>query len=133
MAKREEEKEVQEPVKFESPLVGTILTVASALSFQFLCMVLPLVGKAGMHPEREYAARGLLKVPGPHGFDSYVTQNRIAFLCVLFVTLGLSAAATMSKLKRRKADGSPFPKLSAGLVACCVGLLVAHVTGLLAL
>jgi hypothetical protein len=103
----------------------------SALSFQFLCMVLPLVGKAGMFPQREYAVRGLLNVPGPHGFDSYVTQNRIAFLGVLFVSLALAIAATLSKVQRSKTDGSPLPRLSPLLAACCVVLLVAHVTGLL--
>lgn len=129
MAKRDEM--ADEQLTFASPVVGTVLTVAAALAFQFLCMVLPLVGKAGMFPQREYAVRGMMNVPGPHGYDSYVTENRVAFLAVLLVALGLAAAATASKLMRRKIDGSPFPKLSAALCACCVGLLVAHVTGLL--
>lgn len=129
MAKEIEAKD--EELTFASPVVGTVLTVAACLAFQLLCMVLPLVGKAGMFPQREYAVRNLMSLPGPHGFDSYVTQNRIAFLAVLFVALGLAAAATASKLQRRKRDGSPFPKLSAALCACCTGLLVAHVTGLL--
>lgn len=131
MARREEEEVAAESLTISSPAVGTALTVAAALSFQFLCMVLPLVGKAGMFPQREYAVRGLLNLPGPHGFDGYVTQNRIAFLTVLFVTLGLSAAATYSKIQSRKIDGGPFPKLSAVLGACCIGLFLAHVTGLL--
>ena len=130
MAKREDVV-VVEPLSFSSPLVGTVLTVAAGLAFQFLCMVLPLVGKAGMHPDREYAVRGMLNVPGPHGFDSYVLQNRITFLAVLFVALALAVAATLSRLQRRKSDGSPFPKFSAVLAVCCVGLLLAHVTGLL--
>lgn len=126
-----EEVEQEAAVDFASPVVGTVLTVASALSFQFLCMVLPVVGKAGMLPEREYAVRGLTHLPGPHGFDSYVTQNKIAFLVVLFITLGLAGAATLSKVQRRKRDGSPFPKLSPLIAVLCVGLLVLHVTGLL--
>ncbi len=129
MAKREEI--AVEPLSFASPVVGTVLTVAAGLAFQFLCMVLPLVGKAGMHPDREYAVRGMLNVPGPHGFDSYVLQNRITFLVVLFVALALAVAATISRLQRRKMDGGPFPKFSAILAACCMGLLLAHVTGLL--
>ena len=131
MAKQVEDVVEQQEVSFSSPGVGTALTVASALSFQLLCMVLPLVGKAGMVPEREYAVRGLLSLPGPHGFDSYVTQNRMAFIAVLLVTLSLSVAATMSKVMRSKKDGSPFPKLSPLLAFLCVALLVFHVTGLL--
>lgn len=129
MAKREEIE--VEPLNFASPIIGTVLTVAAGLAFQLLCMVLPLVGKAGMHPDREYAVRGMLNVPGPHGFDSYVLQNRITFLVVLFVALALALAATLSRLKRRKMDGSPFPKFSAVLTAGCLCLLLAHVTGLL--
>lgn len=131
MAKREEEIMEQPALGFASPMVGTVLTVAAALSFQFLCMVLPLVGKAGLVPEREYKVRDLLHLPGPHGFDSYVSQNKVAFLVVLFITLGLAVAATLSKVQRRKRDGSPFPRLSPLILALCLGLLVCHVTGLL--
>lgn len=129
MAKREFE--VQEALTFASPVVGTVLTVAAGLSFQFLCMVLPVVGKAGMNPSREYAVRGMLNVPGPHGFDSYVTQNRAAFLVALFITLGLSIAAALSKAQRRKIEGGPMAKFPIILIVCCVGLLAAHATGLL--
>lgn len=118
---------------FAMPVVGTALTVAAGLSFQFLCMVLPLVGKAGIHPDREYAVRGLTAMPGAHGFDSYVSQNKIAFLVTLAVTMLLALAAFASKYLRRRVDGSPFPRFSLVLVICCVGLLTAHVTGTLQL
>jgi hypothetical protein len=123
--------QVDEGLSFTSAAVGTGLSVAAALSFQFLCMVLPLVGKAGMNPQREYQVRNLMGLAGPHGFDSYVLQNRITFLLVLFLTLGLSVAAFLSKQQRRKLVGGPFPRLTAGLSGICVFLLVAHVTGLL--
>ncbi len=129
MAKREQE--IRETLTLGSPAVDVALTVVAGLSFQFLCMVLPLVGKAGMNPWREYAVRGMMNVPGPHGFDSYVTQNKIAFLVVLFITLGLSVTAAYARLQRRKIDGSPFPKFAATLIVCCMVLLVAHLTGYL--
>lgn len=118
---------------FALPVVGTALTVAAGLSFQFLCMVLPVVGKAGMNPDREYAVRGLTSMPGAHGFDSYVADNKAAFLVALAVSLVLAIAAFASKYLRRRIDGSPFPHFSLVLVVCCVGLLMAHLTGTLQL
>ena len=124
--------QVEQGLSFTSPVVGTALTVAAGLSFQLLCMVLPIVGKAGMHPDREYAVRGLTGLPGAHGFDSYVGANRIAFMSVLLITLGLCVAAFASKLMRRRLDGSPFPRFSGVLLFLCAVLLVAHLTGTLA-
>ena len=132
MARREEiREETGGELNFASPNVGTALMIAAGLSFQFLCMILPLVGKAGMNPSREYAVRNLMNIAGPHGFDSYVTQNRIAFLAVLFITLGLAAAAVLSKKQRGKIDGSPVPKFPFVIGSLCVALLIAHVTGYL--
>lgn len=131
MARQQAVEASVEEIGFSSPVVGTILTVAAGLAFQFLCMVLPLVGKAGMAPEREYAVRGLLNVPGPHGFDSYVGANKITFVAVWCVAAGLALAAMLSKLQRRGKDGSPFPAFSTILLICCAVLMIAHVTGYL--
>ena len=70
---------------------GTALTIAAGLSFLFVCMILPLVGKAGVQ-------------------TVHAKQNHYAFLAALLVSLLLSAAATGTKLARRRIDRSPLPR-----------------------
>ena len=72
-----------------------------------------------------------MNVPGPHGFASYVGANKITFVIVWCVAAALALAATMSKLQRRRQDGSPFPAFSVVLLFCCSVLMIAHVTGYL--
>ncbi len=83
------------------PLTGTILAVASGLSFFFLCMILPLVGPAGSKVD-------------------HAAQNKAAFLGVLMVTFLLAALASYSKIVRRKVDGGSLPHYSLGLCAICI-------------
>ena len=83
------------------PLVGSILAVASGLSFFFLCMILPLVGPAGSRV-------------------AHAAKNKAAFLGVLLVTFLLAAGASYSKMTRRKSDGTPLPLYSLGLCAICI-------------
>lgn len=90
--------------------VGTSLTVASGLSFFFLCMVLPLVGPSGS------------KV-------AHAAQNKAAFLGVLLLTFVLAAAASYSKMIRRKEDGSPLPYWSLGLCVVCIAALFILLAG----
>jgi len=97
---------------FNKPQTGTALAVLSGLSFLFLCMVLPLVGRSGS--------------AAPHH-----QANFVAFLTVLLVSLGLSMAATMSKRSRSRIDGSPAPVWSMGLTGLLCLLLVCLFTGLL--
>jgi ABC-type transport system involved in cytochrome c biogenesis permease component len=93
------------------PLTGTVLAVASGLSFFFLCMILPLVGPAGS--KMEHAAK-----------------NKAAFLGVLMITFLLAALASYSKIGRRKVDGGSLPHWSLGLCLVCVlTLLVLLVDG----
>jgi hypothetical protein len=92
--------------------LGTGLTIAGGLSFLFLCMILPLVGKAGVQ-------------------TVHYRENFFAFLAVLLLSLLLSSAATAAKLMRRRIDRSPLPWMSIALTALCVLLLVSLVTGLL--
>ena len=98
----------------QKPVTGSVLAVCAGLAFLFTCMLLPLVGRAG--------------VSVPHS-----DANRIAFLSMLLFTLALSAVATWSKLQRCAADQSPFPYWTAGLIAVCVLLLFLQLTGLLAI
>lgn len=91
---------------------GTALTIAAGLSFLFLCMILPLVGKAGV-------------------MTVHARQNFIAFLLVLLLTCVLSIAATVAKLARRHMDQSPLPFFSFTLLGLSLLLLVALLTGLL--
>lgn len=99
---------------FEKTAAGTVLAVASGLSFFFTCMLLPLVGPAGS------------RAPD-------AGKNQIAFLMVLGLTFLLSALATWSKLLRRQKDQSPLPFLSLGLCAACMILFVLQLTGMLAI
>lgn len=108
---------------FAQPAVGSFLTVIGGVAFLFLCMILPLVGPA---------AAGGSGSPGATRAAHY-TFNFIAFLSVLLVTMGLSIAAILSKLERRKIDNSPLPFFSMLLTALCILLLVALLTGLLAI
>lgn len=83
------------------PLTGTILAVASGLSFFFLCMILPLVGPAGSRVE-------------------HADKNEAAFIAALLLTLALAAASTYSKLGCRKNHGGAMPWFSLGLSAVCI-------------
>ncbi|MCF7816702.1 MAG: hypothetical protein K9M54_02370 [Kiritimatiellales bacterium] len=94
------QKDTTDKVLF-TPLAGTILAVASGLSFFFLCMILPLVGPAGS------------KV-------AHAANNEMAFLGVLLVTFLLAALASYSKLGRRKIEGGSLPWFSLGLCGVCI-------------
>ena len=59
--------------------VGTTLTVVSALSFLVVCMLLPLVGQAGVKTE-------------------FSAQNRVSFVAFCIFSLVLSLLAIGSKL-----------------------------------
>ena len=83
------------------PQTGTVLAVASGLSFFFLCMLLPLVGPSGSKVD-------------------HAVMNKATFLGVLTVTFLLAALAAYSKLIQRRTDGGPFPYWSAGLCLVCV-------------
>ena len=97
---------------FNRSSTGSALAVLSGLSFLFLCMVLPLVGRAG-------------------SAVSYADKNQTAFLGVLLMSLALSLAATGSKMSRSRMDGSPLPKWSIALSGLLVLLLICLFTGLL--
>lgn len=99
---------------FQQPVVGTALTILSGLSFLFVCMILPLVGRSGS--------------AAPHA-----DKNYRAFLGVLLLSLALGILAAISKIERRKIDGSPLPYLSLGLSGVCLVLLMALLTGLLSI
>lgn len=103
---------VPAPITFATPWVGTVLTVLSGLAFAFLCMVLPLVGKASR-------------------VVTYYDQNRSAFMTVLSISLLLASLAAASKMARRKLDGSPRPLASFLLIGIDLLLFVALFLGLL--
>lgn len=99
---------------FQKPVTGSVLTVASGISFFFTLMCLPLVGRAGS------------SVP-------YADENRAAFLGAVAFTFFLAALATWSKMARRSDDHSPLPFWSLGLCAVCTLLFILLMTGLLAI
>ncbi len=102
------------PISFATPWVGTLLTTLSGLVFAFLCMILPLVGKA---------AKTVV----------HYDQNRQAFVVVVLLSLLLAGGAAFSKLARRKVDGSPLPLASFLLIGLDVLLLIAYQVGALAI
>ena len=99
---------------FQKSQTGSILSVAAGLSFYATCMLLSLVGRAGV------------SVP-------YADQNQKTFLSVLGLTFLLAGLATWSKLLRRSQDESPCPVASIGLCVVCVLIFALQVTGVLAL
>ncbi|HPG01168.1 MAG TPA: hypothetical protein PLE77_14010 [Kiritimatiellia bacterium] len=115
-------KEEQKTGFLALPWVGSVFTIASGVSFLFLCMILPLVGPAATHGSGSPGAGPAPQLP----------QNRMAFTGVLLLSLALAVLAVFSKMERRKIDKSPLPIYSFLLVGLCVLLLVAFVTGALA-
>ncbi|MBN1269568.1 MAG: hypothetical protein JXB04_08275 [Kiritimatiellae bacterium] len=120
MSARNQVDEVEGPF-FARPIVGTILTILSGLSFLFLSMILTIVGPAAMNGSGSPGATTV----------AWAKQNFLSFLGVLLLSLALAVLATMSKMERRKIDQSPLPYFSMGLAGICVFLLFALVTGLL--
>ena len=57
------------------------------------------------------------------------TAERTAF--GMLMTLAAGATAFYAKWLRRKADGSPFPKATAGLLGLTLALLLVFALGLL--
>lgn len=104
-----------------APAVGQALAVLFGLLFLFQCMILPLVGKAAV---------GGSGSPGA-GPAATLWKNQAFFLAMLLLTLAAGGAAFYAKWLRRRADGSPFPKFTAGLLALALALLLAFATGLL--
>ena len=86
-------------------------------------MILPLVGKSATHGSGS---------PGAGPMDT-LWKNHLFFSLALLLTLLSGAGAMASKLLRRRADGSPFPKATACLLAVCALILLSYVTGLLKL
>lgn len=81
------------------------MAIAAGLSFYVLCMILPLVGPSGSRV-------------------AHAARNRATFLSVLLLTLVLSVASTVFSLRRRKAQGGAFPRVSLGLSVVCLLFLV---------
>ncbi len=93
------------------PGTGNCLTLLAAISFQFMIIMLPLVGPSG--------------VQAPHARENFIT-----YLGVVLLTLALSSLAFYSKMKRRRLDASSFPYISGGLTAGSLFFLTAAVLGL---
>lgn len=110
MAKPAQKQPAPQPGGLQSAWFGSLLTILSGLSFLLMCMMMPLVGKAGFKTDH-YAA------------------NYYTFLGLLLLSMALAVLATISKLERRKIDGSPRPLVSILMVALCGLLLVALMFG----
>ncbi|MCO5044099.1 MAG: hypothetical protein J5I99_06970 [Verrucomicrobia bacterium] len=93
-------------------VVGSVLTIAAGLSFFVVCMLLPLVGKAGVQ-------------------TVHAQENFFAFLTALLISLLFSLAATAVKMARRRQDQSPMPYLSILLTGLNILLLISLLAGLL--
>ena len=108
--KTQQQTESTQPISFTTPLVGTVLTVLSGLSFLLLMMCLPLVGPAGT-------------------VVAYSRANFYTFLGVLLLAFACSVLALVSKWMRRKLDGSPMPVVSIGMTVICAIMFVVLFAG----
>lgn len=106
-----------------NPAVGNALTALAGVVFLFLCMIFPLVGPAAVHGSGSPGAG-----PAPH-----LKWNYLAFSAVLALALILAIGAVLSKIERRKMDGSPLPFYSIALVMVLLAILIAFALGLLSL
>ena len=104
-----------------APMAGQALSILFGLLFLFQCMILPLVGKAAL---------GGSGSPGA-GPAATLWKNQTFFLVMLLLTLAIGGVAFYSKWLRRRADGSPFPAATAGLLVLTAALLLAFAAGLL--
>ncbi len=82
----------------------TALSIVAGFSFYILCMILPMVGPAGS------------RVP-------HAMINKVTFVLILMLTLGLSVAAVYLSAKRRKRDGGRLARFPIGLIVTCVVFL----------
>lgn len=94
--------------------LGDSLAIGGIVGFLFICMILPLVGKAGVRV-------------------AWSMQNHIAFAATVTGTLALAALASASKWKQMKAGRGGMPKASLALTGLCVFLLVALAGGWLSI
>ena len=104
-----------------APATGQTLALLFGLLFLFQCMILPLVGKAAI---------GGSGSPGAGPADT-LWKNQVFFGAMLLLTIAVGTAAFRSKRLRQLADGSSFPKFTAGLLAAALAMLLAFATGLL--
>lgn len=113
MARNPKQEQQLQLAWYARPGLGSFLSVASGLWFLALCMLLPLVGKAGVE-------------------TPFARQNYFVFLGFLLLNLVLCGLAVGSKMTRRSRDGSPPPRYTIGLAGICGLLLLALLTNLLA-
>lgn len=96
------------------PAFGDAVAIAAGVAFLVVCMLLPLVGKAG-------------------AVAAYAGENRRTFTAALATALALALAATALKWARRRYDDSPRPWVMMGLAALCALLWIALIGGWLAI
>lgn len=96
---------IKEPEGFANGLIGSILSWAAIGLFYLTCIILPLVGQAGKA-------------------TPYKGANFATFLIVVFLALGVSVAALLSRLARRKTVGGGLPWIQVGLVLVNVLILL---------
>jgi hypothetical protein len=105
---------VSKVLKSDLPKAAGFLTVAAALAFLLLCMLLPLVARAGAATE-------------------FSSTNRAFFNMAALATLLLSGGATALRLKLRASGQAGFPCFAALISAATATLLLASLFGWLAL
>lgn len=95
-------------------MLAATLSVVAGLLFLFLCMLLPLVGRAG-------------------AAAPYSSANHRTFLVVALITLVFSLLASLFKIRQRKLSGAPLPVFTLGLTLVTVATILALWTGVLQL
>ena len=95
-------------------VLGDTLLVFGALSFIFLCMILPLVGQAGVA-------------------TAYAGKSSVAFIAMCLLCLVFLGGASVSKIRFSRRTSAPRPSWSLGLFGVCLCLLLLHLSGWLSI
>ena len=112
MAEKMERTERGEPAaaSVSAPDRARTLLLAAGIGFLFVCMVLPLVGKAA-------------------AMTGWFARNERAFVVVLAAETVLCVLALAAGLRRRASAGGSFPRAAAWLVGVCLFLMGAFLAG----
>ena len=99
---------------FSSPSLNSFFSVLAGLGFMLICMLLPLVAKAGSAVEHS-------------------RENRLFFTAIALLTLLLACSSVAINLLRRKRVGAPLRPFSLFVAGIVLTLLAALQLGWLSI
>ena len=117
----EEETDVEEVLQWNAELLNKTLSNIFWVLFLFLCMILPLVGKAAMTGSGSPGAVRAI----------WASQNQVFFGIMWGVTFLLGCGTIFLQWKLAKSGRAVISKMTAGLWLATAGLGIAFALGLL--